>query len=83
MFKSEVQLIFKRGIVGIEKKLTTHTTRKTFASTVLLYNDVSKEIVCELLGHYSLQVTQDSYSMVVKRKICEGLQKLKFKIIDF
>ncbi len=27
-------------IVGIKKRLTTHTARKTFASTVLLYNDV-------------------------------------------
>ena len=27
-------------ITGIDKNLTTHIARKTFASTVLLYNDV-------------------------------------------
>lgn len=36
-------------IVGIEKNLTHHTARKTFASTVLLYNDVPIEIVAGLL----------------------------------
>jgi len=32
-------------ILGIEKRLTTHTARKTFTSTVLLYNNVPMEIV--------------------------------------
>ncbi|MFT5248353.1 MAG: integrase/recombinase XerD [bacterium] len=49
------------AIIGIEKKLTTHIARKTFASTVLLYNDVPMEIVSELLGHSSMKITQDSY----------------------
>lgn len=38
-------------IIGIEKKLTHHIARKTFATTVLLYNDVPIEVVSELLGH--------------------------------
>ncbi|MFT5216852.1 MAG: integrase/recombinase XerD [Glaciecola sp.] len=38
-------------IIGIEKRLTTHIARKTFASTVLLYNNVPMEIFSELLGH--------------------------------
>ena len=36
-------------VVGIEKNLTTHMARRTFASTVLLYNNVPIEIVSELL----------------------------------
>ncbi|WP_435523317.1 tyrosine-type recombinase/integrase [Chryseobacterium indoltheticum] len=38
-------------IIGIQKNLTHHIARKTFATTVLLYNDVPMEIVSELLGH--------------------------------
>ncbi|WP_242158222.1 site-specific integrase [Aestuariivivens sediminis] len=57
------------AIIGLDKKLTTHMARRTFASTVLLYNDVPMEIVSELWGHSSLKITQDSYAKVVKQKI--------------
>ncbi|MGB5664815.1 hypothetical protein [Eudoraea sp.] len=33
--------------------------RKTFVSTVLIYNDVPMEIVSELLGHSSLKISKD------------------------
>ena len=36
-----------RAIVGIKKSIGQCITRKTFASTVLLYNDVPMEIVSE------------------------------------
>lgn len=65
------------GIVGIEKNLTTHMARRTFASTVLLYNDVPMEIVSELLGHSNLKVTQESYGKVVQKKISLQIEKLK------
>ncbi len=65
------------AILGIEKKLTTHIARKTFASTVLLYNDVPMKIVSELLGHASMKVTQDSYGKVVQQKISEQIIKLR------
>ena len=67
------------SLVGIEKRLTTHTARKTFASTVLLFNDVPMEIVSQLLGHSSISVTEDSYGKVVKRKVSEQIFKLKEK----
>ncbi|WP_053990014.1 site-specific integrase [Mangrovimonas sp. TPBH4] len=67
-------------IVGIDKKLTTHTARKTFASTVLLYNDVPMEIVSELLGHSSMKITQDSYGKVVQKKVAMEMEKLSSKI---
>ena len=41
-------------IVGINKPISHHMARKTFASTVLLYKDVPMEIVSELLGHSSV-----------------------------
>lgn len=67
-------------ITGIEKRLTHHIARKTFASTVLLYNDVPMEIVSELLGHSNMKITQESYGKVVQKKVSEEMKKLKFKI---
>jgi integrase len=67
-------------IVGIEKRLTHHIARKTFASTVLLFNDVPMEIVSELLGHSNMTITQESYGKVVQKKVSEEMQKLKQKI---
>ena len=67
-------------IVGIEKRLTHHTARKTFASTVLLYNDVPMEIVSELLGHSNMAITQAHYGKVVQKKVSEEMQKLNKKL---
>ncbi|MGG7035352.1 MAG: site-specific integrase [Flavobacterium sp.] len=67
-------------IVGIEKSLTHHIARKTFATTVLLYNDVPMEIVSELLGHSEMSITQAHYGKVVKSKVSEHMKKLSKKL---
>lgn len=67
-------------IVGIEKKLTHHIARKTFATTVLLYNDVPIEIVSELLGHSKITITQEHYGKVVQRKVSEHMKNLSKKL---
>lgn len=67
-------------IIGIEKKLTHHIARKTFATTVLLYNDVPMEIVSELLGHSKLSTTQEHYAKVVQRKISEQVANLSDRL---
>jgi integrase/recombinase XerD len=67
-------------IIGIEKKLTHHIARKTFATTVLLYNDVPMEIVSELLGHSKLSTTQEHYAKVVQKKVSEHIVKLSDKL---
>ena len=54
--------------VGIKKRLTHHIARKTFATTVLLYNDVPMEIVSELLGHSSITITEAHYGKIVQKK---------------
>ncbi len=64
-------------IIGIDKNFTTHMARKTFASTVLLYNDVPMEIVSELLGHSNMKITQESYGKVVQKKISLEMERLK------
>ena len=67
-------------IVEIQKNLTHHMARKTFASTILLYNDVPMEIVSELLGHSEIGITQNHYAKVVKKKISEEMTKLNRKL---
>lgn len=68
------------AIVGIEKNLTTHMARRTFASTVLLFNNVPMEVVSELLGHSKISITQEHYAKVVQSKISEHILKLSKKL---
>ena len=68
------------AILDINKRITHHTARKTFASTVLLYNDIPMETVSELLGHSNIKVTQAHYAKVVQNKISEQMKILETKI---
>lgn len=68
-------------IVGIEKKLTHHVARKTFATTVLLYNDVPIEVVSELLGHSKISTTQEHYAKVIQKKVSQQVENLIKKLI--
>tara|TARA_R110002111_G_scaffold87841_1_gene137297 strand:+ start:209 stop:1411 length:1203 start_codon:yes stop_codon:yes gene_type:complete len=65
------------GVVGIEKRLTHHIARKTFATTVLLYNNVPIEIVSKLLGHSSIKITQNHYASIVNKKVSMEMKILK------
>jgi len=67
-------------LLGIDKKLTHHIARKTFATTVLLYNNVPMEIVSELLGHANMNVTQAHYGKIVQKKVSEEMKKLNKKL---
>ena len=67
-------------ICGIKKNLTHHIARKTFATTVLLYNDVPMEIVSKLLGHSKLQTTQDHYGLVIEQRISDEMGRIGKKI---
>lgn len=69
-----------RDLLGIEKKLTHHIARKTFATTVLLYNEVSMEIVSELLGHSNMNITQEHYGKVVQKRISIEMIDLNKKL---
>jgi len=64
-------------VVGIEFNLTHHIARKTFATTVLLYNGIPLDIVSKLLGHSKLQTTQDHYGEIVQKRISHEIEKLK------
>lgn len=67
-------------IVGIKKHLTHHTARKTFASTILLYNDVPIEIVSKLLGHANISITQRSYAQVINKSVSNHMLKLSTQL---
>jgi integrase len=66
-------------ICGINKILTTHTARHTFATTVTLANGVPIETVSALLGHKSIKTTQ-IYAKIVAQKISEDMSALKQKL---
>lgn len=63
-------------LAEVDKIITHHTARKTFASTILLYNDVPIELVSELLGHSSIKVTQESYAKLSNRKVSQVMIRL-------
>lgn len=66
-------------IVGIDKNITHHIARKTFATTILLYNNVPIEIVSKLLGHAKIRTTQEHYGEILQSRLSEEMRKLKFK----
>ncbi|MBX2899550.1 MAG: integrase catalytic domain-containing protein [Cyclobacteriaceae bacterium] len=57
---------------GITKKMTTHTARHTFATTVTLTNGVPIETVSKMLGHKNLQTTQH-YPKILDLKVSEDM----------
>lgn len=67
------------GICDINKKLTTHVARHTFATTVTLSQGVPIETVSKMLGHTSLKTTQ-IYAKVVDRKISDDMEALQEKL---
>lgn len=65
---------------GINKNLTFHIARHTFATTITLSNGVPIETVSKMLGHKSLKQTQH-YAKIVDLKISEDMESLKQKMI--
>ncbi len=59
----------------IDKLITFHLARHTFATTVTLLNDVPLETVSKMLGHSRITMTQH-YSKVIDLKISRDTEKL-------
>ncbi|RYY14117.1 MAG: hypothetical protein EOO04_30750 [Chitinophagaceae bacterium] len=66
-------------ICDINKLLTTHTARHTFATTITLENDVPIETVSKMLGHKDIRTTQ-IYAKMTKRKISNNMKALHDKL---
>ncbi len=69
------------AVCGIDKNLSTHTARHTFATTVTLSNQVSIEVVSKMLGHSSINMTK-KYARVVDDLISKDMQKIFGKYED-
>ena len=62
--------------IGIDKNLTFHSARHTFATTVTLSNGVPIATVSKLLGHTKITTTQ-VYARVLEDKISSDMEGLR------
>src|SRR5258708_947035 len=65
----------------IDKYITTHSGRHTFATTVCLENGVPIETVSKMLAHGSLKMTQ-IYANTTVKKISVDMQDLRKKLFS-
>lgn len=66
-------------ICEINKTLTFHIARHTFATTVTLTNGVPIESVSKMLGHKNIRTTQ-IYAKVVESKVSNDMKALREKL---
>ena len=64
---------------GIEKNVTWHMSRHSYATTVCLSNDVPIETLSKMLGHRSIRTTQ-IYAKITGEKISRDMELLSQKI---
>lgn len=62
-------------LCGINKRVTFHTSRFTFASTVTLANNISLEVISKMMGHTNTRMTS-RYAKLVDKAIGEQMDKL-------
>ena len=62
-------------LCNIDKNLTTHVARHTFATTITLANKVSLENVAKMMGHASTRMTQH-YARVLDQTIMSDMEKV-------
>lgn len=68
-------------VCGIDKNVTFHLARHTFATTITLANGVPIESVSKMLGHTDIRTTQ-IYAKVVDTKLSNDMELLAQKSIS-
>jgi integrase len=66
-------------LCGIEKNVSSHLARHTFATTIALTKGVPIETVSKMLGHTSINTTQ-IYAKVINSKISSDMDMLAEKL---
>jgi integrase len=66
-------------LCSINKRITFHMARHTFATTITLSNGVPIETVSKILGHTKISTTQ-IYAKVVERKVSDDMFILREKL---
>ena len=61
--------------VGIEKSITYHTARHTFATTNALAHGIRIEVVSRMLGHTNIKTTQ-IYAKVTDDMLAKGFDEM-------
>ena len=64
------------ALCGIEKSISFHTARYTFATTITLTNRISLEVVAKMMGHTNTRMTSH-YAKVIDNYIGEEMDKLE------
>lgn len=64
-------------ICSIKTPLTVHIARRTFATTILMLNNVPLEIISQCLGHSEISITQKSYARVIPTMLKNHFDRLK------
>lgn len=64
------------ALAGIDKRITFHMARHTFATTITLTHGIPIETVSRMLGHADLSTTQ-IYAKIVDKKILDDMKELK------
>jgi integrase len=79
VFNRNISLLMKA--VGVNKKISSHSCRYTFASTILMGTGIPLEIAGKMLGHASLRSTQH-YSKLSEKRIADAIVNLDKMITD-
>lgn len=67
------------SICEINKNLTSHVGRRTFATTIALSNGIGLETISKILGHTTTRITAQ-YAVVSDIKIASDINELRLKL---